>query len=507
MGQRMQRSALSCATGVPVTTHSEADFARQHARRGADGRSGAGDAVVTGDADDDARLLTALLDGMEAALFAVDVSGRVTHWNRAAEQLLGWTREEAVGRDGLGGWAVRDTDAADMGDRLLAVTKQPPAPPAGRQPDERHMEEFALLRRDGGRVLVRAQTAGIRDADGRAAGAYCAFSEVHTQLDLERNLALSQALLADSSWAVLVVDADLRTVAVNAPATRALAVSPADMLGEPLAEFFGSGLEELESALVHTLAGQAPEGPVELWATLHDDGSHEDSLGDPRGGLPGGPRRCWLSGFLRLGSPLATDPAPLGVAWIFQDVTRPRRSAQEAARQRFRDGQLGRAARAAAECEEPLDAAVLHLDFALAGFAEYALLDITGLRRPGTPGARLVRIAETPGTVGGASATNGIPVRYRPGHPALQALERGVPVRATGGVSRSGWAVEHRWPKAAEHALCVALRSRRRHLGVVTFLRGGSRRAFDRADAAYGEDVALRVAAAIDLSGMAAGRT
>jgi PAS domain-containing protein len=549
--------------GSQVTTHSEAQSGAYFAEPGIP----------------DPLLLASLLGGMDAALFAVDRDGRVTHWNQEAERLLGWSRAEAVGRPGLGGWAVRDCDAADVHGRLLAVALGPEPEPElepGREPEleldtgyeprltgdlpaelpggctapdapdvtdaadapgtpapaTRQVQEFPLVTKGGNRLLVRAQTAAVQDREGRAAGAYCAFSEVHAQLDLERRIALSDALLGDSSWAVLLVDADLRTVAVNEPATRVLAVSPVDMLGEPLAEFFGSGLEELESALEHTLAGNAPVEPVELWVTLHEDGSHEDEHGDPRGGLPGGRRRCWLSGFLPLGSPLATDPSPLGVAWVFQDVTRTRRQTQETARQRFRDSQLSRAGRAAAECEEPLEAAGLYLDFALAGFAEHALLDVAGplpatagggqAGHPadghgttgghgagGALGARLVRAIETPGPVGAVAATAGLPVRYRDGHPALEALERGVPVRATGGVPfpdpeqpQPGppWAVVHKWPREAVHALCVALRSRGRQLGVVTFLRGPGRRGFDRTDAAYAEDVALRIAAAVDLA-------
>ncbi|RKN41885.1 PAS domain-containing protein [Streptomyces hoynatensis] len=434
---------------------------------------------------------------MDAALFAVDVTGRITHWNGQAERLLGWPREQVVGRQGLGGWAVREADAPEVLDRLLSVLRPLQGLSAHMPAIEgavRQAQEFPLLRQDGGRVLVRAQTTAIRGADGRPTGVYCAFSEVHAQLDLERNLALSEALLKDSSWAVVVVDADQRAVAVNDRAADALAVSPVDMLGEPLGEFFGPGLEELESAVEHALIGRAPEEPVELWVTLQDDGAREEPIGIGRS-RPAAARRCLLSGFLQLGSPLASDAAPLGVAWIFQDVTRARQQAQEAARQRFRDSQLSRAARAAADCEDPFDAAVLHLHYALAGFADHALLDVTA-------GARLVRIAETPAGFGAATPTRGVPVRYRPGHPAPQALERGVPVRATGGVSRSGWAVEHRWPKEAEHALCVVLRSRGCNLGVLTFLRGASRRAFDRADAAYGQDVALRVASALDLAGL-----
>jgi GAF domain-containing protein len=48
--------------------------------------------------------------------------------------------------------------------------------------------------------------------------------------------------------------------------------------------------------------------------------------------------------------------------------------------------------------------------------------------------------------------------------------------------------------------MCAALRSRGRTLGAVTFLRGASRQPFDRGETSYAEDVAVRVAAAVDLA-------
>ena len=129
-------------------------------------------------------LLAALLDGMDAALCAFDADGVVTHWNREAERILGWTAAEAVGRHGFAGWAVRPADAEEVEGRLMSAMRAP-----GRQ-----VHEFALLTKEGGRVLVRTQSAAVRGPDGRPAGLYCAFSEVHTQIDLERSIALSEAL-------------------------------------------------------------------------------------------------------------------------------------------------------------------------------------------------------------------------------------------------------------------------------------------------------------------------
>ncbi|WP_030351281.1 PAS domain-containing protein [Streptomyces scopuliridis] len=447
-------------------------------------------------------LLAALLDGMDAALCAFDANGVITHWNREAERILGWSAEEAVGRRGFAGWAARTADADEVQARLMAVMETP-----GRQVDE-----FALLRKDGGRVLIRTQSSGMRGADGKPAGVYSAFSEVHEQIDLERSIALSEALFDDASWGVVLVDVDLRPTVVNGYAARAFGSGRGSVLGRPLGELVVQGVEELEAALHHVLAEGAPKSPAELWVSV--------SAAD------GERRRCWRSGFLRLASPLAEEPVPLGVGWMFQDVTESKLAAQEADRLRFRSSQLYRAGRAAAECEDPMEAATVYLDFALAGFADHALIDLVAGERPEGSAApvRLVRVAETPS--GGGSGpgmpveTGGIPVRYMTGHPALQAMDRNGSVRASapgasaaaaasaasGGSPQapvavpSAWATSRQWPPDSVHALCTVLRSRGRSLGVVTFLRGASRAAFERPDAVYAEDVTIRVAAALDLS-------
>ncbi|MFF7123475.1 PAS domain-containing protein [Streptomyces sp. NPDC008240] len=432
-------------------------------------------------------LLAALLDGMDAALCAFDADGVVTHWNREAERILGWTAAEAVGRHGFAGWAVRSADAEDVQARLMSAMHAP-----GRQ-----VHEFALVTKDGGRVLVRTQSAAVRGPDGKPAGLYCAFSEVHAQIDLERSIALSEALFEDASWGVVLVDADLRPAVVNAHAARALGTGRTSALGRPLGELLAQGVEELESALTHVLAEGAPPAPAEMWVTVRAP--------------EGEKRRCWRSGFLRLASPLAEEPVPLGVGWLFQDVTEAKQGEQEGALLRFRTNQLHRAARAAAECEDPAEAATVHLDFALAGFADHALLD----RVAGAPRAegdeavpvRLVRLAATPAGAPGPSLLSGaagLPLRYEEGHPALTCVERAGSVRADAGsipAERAReWALARQWPEDAVHALCVVLRSRGRTLGVVTFLRGAGRSRFERADAAYAEDVAVRVAAALDLA-------
>nr|WP_236574067.1 PAS domain-containing protein [Streptomyces sp. GS7] len=459
-------------------------------------------------------MLAALLDGMDAALVAFTSDGTVTHWNHEAERILGWTADEAVGRRGLAGWAVRKEDADGIEAALAAAMRSP----------SRQVHEFALLTKDGHRVLVRTQSSAVRRPDGGVAGAYCAFSEVHAQIDLERAIALSEALFEEASWGVVLIDADLRPAVVNAHAARTLGVGRTALLGRPLGDLLVQGVEELESALQHVLAEGAPPAVAELWVTLREG---EAEL----------PRRCWRSGFVRLASPLAEEPVPLGVAWLFQDVTDTKRAEQDNSLLRFRAHQLHRAGRAAAECPDPAEAAAVHLDFALAGFADHALVDLArtpapapygavdadaewdadrapleegaGESHPGGTGGppRLVRALASPaGSPGPSEAVppTGIPVAYVPGHPALQAYARRGSVRTSAGPAPAdGWAAARTWPDGTVHGLCVVLRSRGRTLGVATFLRVPSRRPFDRADADYAEEVASRVAAALDLAGAA----
>lgn len=429
-----------------------------------------------------AELLAALLDGMDAALCAFDAGGTVTHWNREAERVLGWSPDEAVGRRGFAGWAARGADAGEVETRLMATMDAP-----GRQ-----VHEFALLRKDGGRVLVRIQSARVLGADGAPAGVYCAFSEVHAQIDLERSIGLSEALFDDASWGVVLVDVDLRPTVVNGYAARALGAGRTAPLGRPLGELLEHGVEQLEGALHHVLVEGTPRGLGEVWVTLAD-------------GPEGERRRCWRSGFLRLASPLAEEPVPLGVGWLFHDVTAAKLAEREADRIRFRASQLHRAGRAAAECEDPMEAATVCLDFALAGFADHALIDL--LVPDG--GARLIRAAATPTGAPGPCAPvlgGGIPVRYPPGHPALQAADRSGSVRASAPDAAGtapdlpDWSDRLQWPEGMVHALCTVLRSRGRTLGVATFLRGPTRPAFQREDAAHAESMSALAASAIDLA-------
>jgi len=121
-----------------------------------------------------------LLDQVGTSVFSIDLDRRVTHWNRGAETLFGWTREEAVGR------LVRELGlvAGDPAEYRKAVADQ-----------EKHGGswelELDLAHKDGTIFPAVATSSTVRDLDGTPRG------YVGISVDLtERKLAEQEASAA-----------------------------------------------------------------------------------------------------------------------------------------------------------------------------------------------------------------------------------------------------------------------------------------------------------------------
>ncbi len=99
-----------------------------------------------------------LLDAVGEAVVAVDLDGTIVYWNRAAERLYGWSREEALGRD--------------LAETAHAVT----SPEQATEAMQRMMSgdgwsgEIRVRRRDGTTVPVSLSGAPLFDADGEPTG-------------------------------------------------------------------------------------------------------------------------------------------------------------------------------------------------------------------------------------------------------------------------------------------------------------------------------------------------
>ncbi len=86
----------------------------------------------------------ALLDLAYDAIFTWDWNGTITFWNRGAERLYGYTREEAIGQTSLELLRVRHPDGLD---RLLRTLER----------DALWEGELTQTRRDGSEVIVKSR--------------------------------------------------------------------------------------------------------------------------------------------------------------------------------------------------------------------------------------------------------------------------------------------------------------------------------------------------------------
>ena len=119
---------------------------------------------------------TEMLDQAPAAVIGTDPAGTVTHWNRQAEALYGWTRREAIGRP-ITELLVPDGGQGEA-ERRLARLRDGGGPPA----------EFLARRQDGSTIPVLSSASVVRDGAGDAIGI------VGVSIDLTERRALEERL-------------------------------------------------------------------------------------------------------------------------------------------------------------------------------------------------------------------------------------------------------------------------------------------------------------------------
>jgi PAS domain S-box-containing protein len=121
-------------------------------------------------------LLRGIVDSTDDAIISKDPEGVITSWNRGAQALFGYTREEAVGRPMM---MLIPADRADEEPRILERIAR------GESTD--HFETVRL-RKDGTRIDISVTISPIRDARGRVTGASKIARDITERKQAERKL-------------------------------------------------------------------------------------------------------------------------------------------------------------------------------------------------------------------------------------------------------------------------------------------------------------------------------
>jgi len=127
-------------------------------------------------AEERIRFQSGLLDAVGEAVIALDVEGRILYWNRAAEEMYGWSSEEAMGRR-LSEMVVPE-DLRGRAEEIMAEVRE------GRT----WAGQFEVRRRDGSTFPVEGTDTPVFDEDGRLVGVIGVLREITGRKESEERL-------------------------------------------------------------------------------------------------------------------------------------------------------------------------------------------------------------------------------------------------------------------------------------------------------------------------------
>jgi PAS domain S-box-containing protein len=419
-----------------------------------------------------------LFDMAQMAVATLDAQGVVTGWSRAAERLIGYSREEIVNRP-----AVSLLDRS--GDRATAldVVEQCRA-----QGDWDGV--VAVRHRDRRRLRLAVRVFPLLDPVGRKGWAVLALGEQGTP-GSELSRMMFEPLLAHSPVGVAVLDTDLRWVWVNdvltyggaVPRERRLGRTVAEVLPLEAAKFqelqFRRVLETGTPALNVEFFVPSPADPTRrhvLWECIF---RLEDSAGQVLG--------VWIMAVdnterWRARERLALLTEASAHIGSTLDVERTAQELAEVAVPRFADVVAVDLLEAVLHGEEPPPGPV-------GGTAI--------LRRAGQQSIR----DECPGT----AAEVGDVLHRLPTPSSARCLDDGVPVvESLADLSSSAWMAEDPSRAATvrtpgiQSVLVTPVQARGVRLGVATFLRFRSPNPFDQEDVSLAEELVARAAVCLD---------
>jgi PAS domain S-box-containing protein len=211
------------------------------------------------------RLFSAVVESSNDAIITKSLDGIITAWNRAAEELFGYTATEVVGKH------IRTIVPTERRDEMHDVLER-----IGRG-EAIHPQETQRLHSSGRLVDVMLTFAPLRSVSGQIVGASKIARDLtetkRTQSELNRETEERQRIFETSHDLILVTDPVGTFVQVNASAKTILGYEPEEMIGHSAIDFIHpSDLDATREEMRAARRGKQKRGFEARY--LHKDG-HE----------------------------------------------------------------------------------------------------------------------------------------------------------------------------------------------------------------------------------------
>jgi len=176
-------------------------------------------------------LLAAVVESSEDAIISNSTDALITSWNRGAERVLGFTADEALGKNFIDLYVP-----PEMREPVRNMMREDLAAP-GTPRISRRMESPAI-RRDGVRIEVSLSVSGIYDGDGHLLGMSAIMRDITERKQIERENALLAAVVGSSGDGIVSYASDLRITSWNPGAERILGFTAEQAVGQSILDVY-----------------------------------------------------------------------------------------------------------------------------------------------------------------------------------------------------------------------------------------------------------------------------
>jgi two-component system sensor kinase FixL len=186
-----------------------------------------------------------LLDAVpDIALFVLDPEGRVASWNAGAEHIMGWRKEEILGRHFSVFFREEDIRAG-----------RPEAMLAGARAQGRSEDKAPRIRKDGSTFIAQTTTTVMRDERGVILGYVRAVQDITEQVTAEEGLRTREAhlrsILETVPDAMVVIDEQAIMQSFSTAAVRLFGYEPDEVIGQNVSMLMPQPYREQHDGYMH----------------------------------------------------------------------------------------------------------------------------------------------------------------------------------------------------------------------------------------------------------------